>query len=104
MPYDPKIDVWSIGAILAELSSGLVLFQNTSAPTLLARLESIFGPIPLRMLLKGKYSKTMYTRTRKLYASVSDPDGREIIGYHLLQPKRTTLEEQVPEVCLTHLH
>lgn len=27
LPYDHKIDVWSLGCILAELSSGYVLFQ-----------------------------------------------------------------------------
>lgn len=27
LPYDQKVDVWSLGCILAELSSGYVLFQ-----------------------------------------------------------------------------
>jgi serine/threonine protein kinase len=27
LPYDQKIDVWSLGCILAELFSGMVLFQ-----------------------------------------------------------------------------
>jgi serine/threonine protein kinase len=27
LPYDQKVDVWSLGCILAELSSGFVLFQ-----------------------------------------------------------------------------
>ena len=27
LPYDHKVDVWSLGCILAELSSGYVLFQ-----------------------------------------------------------------------------
>ncbi len=27
LPYDQKVDVWSLGCILAELSSGQVLFQ-----------------------------------------------------------------------------
>jgi len=27
MPYDTKIDVWSVGAVLAELHTGYVLFQ-----------------------------------------------------------------------------
>ena len=27
LPYDHKIDIWSLGCILAELSSGFVLFQ-----------------------------------------------------------------------------
>ena len=27
LPYDSKIDVWSYGAVLAELHTGYVLFQ-----------------------------------------------------------------------------
>ena len=37
VPYDYKIDVWSYGAVLAELLTGYVLFQNDSIPTMLAR-------------------------------------------------------------------
>jgi serine/threonine protein kinase len=40
------VDVWSLGCILAELSSGSVLFQNDSLATLLARLEGILGAVP----------------------------------------------------------
>ena len=31
MQYDGKIDMWSLGAILVELLTGYVLFQNDSA-------------------------------------------------------------------------
>jgi len=34
LPYDQKIDLWSLGAILAELLTGYVLFQNDSVPRL----------------------------------------------------------------------
>ena len=30
LPYDQRIDIWSLGCILAELSSGFVLLQNDS--------------------------------------------------------------------------
>jgi serine/threonine protein kinase len=36
--YDYKIDMWSLGCILAELFSGYVLFQNDSIQGLLARV------------------------------------------------------------------
>ena len=42
-PYDGKIDMWSLGAILAELFTGYVLFQNDSVPAMLARIASIVG-------------------------------------------------------------
>lgn len=30
LPYDQKVDIWSLGCILAELASGYVLLQNDS--------------------------------------------------------------------------
>eukprot|EP00913_Durusdinium_trenchii_P014844 g13921.t1 len=33
LPYDQKIDLWSLGCIIAELWTGYVLFQNDSAAT-----------------------------------------------------------------------
>jgi serine/threonine protein kinase len=36
--YDYKIDIWSLGCILAELYTGNVMFQNDSIQSLLARV------------------------------------------------------------------
>lgn len=36
--YDQRIDVWSYGAVLAELLTGNVLFQNDSVASMLARI------------------------------------------------------------------
>ena len=44
MPYDGKIDMWSLGAILAELLTGYVLFQNDSIAAMLSRISAIVGP------------------------------------------------------------
>ena len=32
-PYDQKIDIWSLGCILAELCTGRVLFQVRMPPS-----------------------------------------------------------------------
>lgn len=61
--YDYKIDIWSLGCILAELSSGYVLFQNDSLATMLARMEGILGPVPSYMLENGRYTHQYYTRS-----------------------------------------
>ena len=37
--YDYKVDMWSLGCILAELFTGNVLFQNDSIQSLLARVR-----------------------------------------------------------------
>lgn len=36
--YDGRIDIWSVGAVLAELYTDYVLFQNESVQTMLARI------------------------------------------------------------------
>lgn len=40
LPYGPKIDLWSLGAVAAELFTGSVLFQNTSVATMLIRMST----------------------------------------------------------------
>ena len=67
LPYDQKIDMWSLGCILAELFTGRVLFQNDSVATLLARVISIVGAIDPAMLLKGRYVHKYFTEEYTLF-------------------------------------
>lgn len=92
LQYDHKIDVWSLGCILAELSSGFVLFQNDSLSTLLARLEGIIGAIPQWMVRKGRYGHKFYTKSGLIYERSPQTD-----RYEILVPKKTTLTHRLPE-------
>ncbi|KAK1288676.1 Serine/threonine-protein kinase AFC2 [Acorus calamus] len=67
LPYDKKIDIWSLGCILAELCTGNVLFQNDSPATLLARVLGIIGPIEQGMLSKGRDTYKYFTKNQSLY-------------------------------------
>ncbi|KAG9136009.1 hypothetical protein Leryth_015890 [Lithospermum erythrorhizon] len=67
LSYDKKIDIWSLGCILAELCTGNVLFQNDSPATLLARVLGIIGPIDQTMLAKGKETYKYFTKNHMLY-------------------------------------
>ncbi|KAF8378847.1 hypothetical protein HHK36_030196 [Tetracentron sinense] len=67
LPYDKKIDIWSLGCILAELCTGNVLFQNDSPATLLARVIGIIGPIDQGMLAKGRDTYKYFTKNHMLY-------------------------------------
>jgi len=60
-PYDGKIDTWSYGAVLAEMLTGYVLFQNDSIPTMLARIVGILGPFPDHLLRAGKETPNYFT-------------------------------------------
>ncbi|XP_038687356.1 uncharacterized protein LOC119986745 isoform X2 [Tripterygium wilfordii] len=67
LPYEKKIDIWSLGCILSELCTGNVLFQNDSPATLLARVIGIMGPIDQSMLARGRDTYKYFTKNHMLY-------------------------------------
>ncbi|MCO5570315.1 hypothetical protein L7F22_024033 [Adiantum nelumboides] len=90
-PYDQKIDIWSLGCILAELCSGYVLFQNDSLATLLARVTGIIEPIMPDMILKGKEAHKYFTKNLMLFERNQDTNKLEY-----LLPKRSSLRHRLP--------
>ncbi|KFK36900.1 hypothetical protein AALP_AA4G187400 [Arabis alpina] len=67
LPYDEKIDLWSLGCILAELCSGEVLFPNEAVAMILARIVAVLGPIETEMLEKGQETDKYFTKEYDLY-------------------------------------
>ncbi|XP_022764996.1 dual specificity tyrosine-phosphorylation-regulated kinase 4-like isoform X2 [Durio zibethinus] len=67
LPYDQKIDLWSLGCILAELCSGKVLFPNDANVTILAQMVGTLGPIDLEMLENGQETHKYFTKEYDLY-------------------------------------
>ncbi|KAI5072565.1 hypothetical protein GOP47_0012671 [Adiantum capillus-veneris] len=91
LPYDQKIDIWSLGCILAELCSGHVLFQNDSLATLLARVIGIIEPIMPDMILKGKEAPKYFTKNLMLYDRNQETNKLEY-----LMPKKSSLRHRLP--------
>ncbi|WOG97612.1 hypothetical protein DCAR_0416953 [Daucus carota subsp. sativus] len=91
LPYDKKIDIWSLGCILAELCTGNVLFQNDSPATLLARVIGIIGPIDQDMLAKGRDTYKYFTKNHMLYERNPDTNRLEY-----LLSKKTSLRHRLP--------
>ncbi|KAE8705347.1 hypothetical protein F3Y22_tig00110429pilonHSYRG00787 [Hibiscus syriacus] len=91
LPYDKKIDIWSLGCILAELCTGNVLFQNDSPATLLARVIGIIGPIKQDMLAKGGDTYKYFTKNHMLYERNQETNRLEY-----LIPKKTSLRHRLP--------
>ncbi|KVI04853.1 Protein kinase, catalytic domain-containing protein [Cynara cardunculus var. scolymus] len=58
LPYDQKIDLWSLGCILAELYSVVIL---------LARVIGMLGPIDTEMLESGQETDKYFTKDFDLY-------------------------------------
>ncbi|MCQ2818105.1 MAG: DYRK family dual specificity protein kinase [archaeon] len=95
--YDHKIDIWSLGCILAELYSGNVLFQSDSVQGLLARVIGIIGPIPDWMFEKGKTVKDLFTDELLLYmeAPLDDKSKTNEKKMHVFVPKKSNLKKRV---------
>ena len=102
--YDYKIDIWSLGCILAELYSKTVLFQSDSVHSLLARVIGIIGPIPEWMFEKGTTVKGMFCDEKLLYMeaeAVNDTNANistNSVGkkkMHVIVPKRTLLKNRL---------
>ncbi|GER56733.1 kinase family protein [Striga asiatica] len=91
LPYDKKIDIWSLGCILAELCTGNVLFQNDSPATLLARVIGIIGSIELDMLAKGRDTYKYFTKNHMLYERNQESNRLEY-----LIPKKSSLRHRLP--------
>ena len=99
LPYDGKIDVWSLGCVVAEMYTGEVTFQNDSIVSMLSRIEAICGPFPRHMIAQGRQSSRFFTKSGLLYELVESDERRtnpltdddETGLFDVFQPKRTTL-------------
>jgi serine/threonine protein kinase len=105
LPYDGKIDMWSLGCVVAEMYTGEVTFQNDSEVSMLSRIEAICGPFPKHMIAKGRNSHRIFTDSGLIYEKVSrDNDENESHAgsadsgndqssslFHIYQPKMTTM-------------
>ncbi|KAK9742347.1 hypothetical protein RND81_03G165800 [Saponaria officinalis] len=91
LPYGPKIDIWSLGCIMAELCSGEVLFPNDAVVMLLARVIGLIGPIDLEMLLRGQETHKYFTKEYDLFHINEETDQMEYII-----PERSSLDHHLP--------
>lgn len=76
LPYDGRIDIWSLGCVVAEMFTGEVLFQNDSVVSMLCRIEAICGTFPKHMILNGRQSTRFFTKCGLLYEKVLSDERR----------------------------
>ncbi|PWA68661.1 protein kinase superfamily protein [Artemisia annua] len=90
LPYNQKVDLWSLGCILAELASGDVLFPNEDVVFLLARVIGMIGPIDTDMLIRGQETSKYFTDEFDLYQINEETNQMECIT-----PIEISLEEHI---------
>ncbi|XP_010264630.1 PREDICTED: serine/threonine-protein kinase ppk15-like isoform X2 [Nelumbo nucifera] len=90
LPYDQKIDIWSLGCVLAELCSGDVLFPNDALVMLLARMIEMLGPIDMEMLERGQETHKYFTEEYDLYYINEETNQLEYII-----PEQSSLEHHL---------
>jgi len=78
--YNSKIDVWSVGCVLAELFSGYVLFQNENIQGMLARMQSVLGGFPENLLLFGTETTRYFTSGFMVYKREGEEEEEEEEG------------------------
>ena len=87
--YDCRIDIWSLGAVLAELFSGYVLFQSNSQTAWLGKIAGVVGPFSETFLAEGKNSSLHFTHSGVLFEQQEDS------SYNLIYSKKTTLAQRM---------
>lgn len=90
LQYDEKIDLWSLGCILAELCSGEVLFPNDGVVMILARMIGMLGSIDMEMLVKGQETHKYFTKEYDIYFVNEETDQLEYII-----PEESSLEQHL---------
>ena len=89
-PYDQRVDVWSLGCILAELHSGQVLFKSESVSGLLAQMAGLLGPFPESLRLRGQLSSDFFTQQGEVFRR--DPTTG---AYYIYKSKKSSLRHRL---------
>jgi serine/threonine-protein kinase PRP4 len=60
VPYDPALDVWSIGCTLYELYTGKILFPGRSNNQMLLLMMELKGRFNSKMIKKAKFGDVFF--------------------------------------------
>jgi len=106
LPYNAKIDVFSLGCILAELHRGRVLFSNKTVTHLLAGHTALCGEVKPWMIDEGKHAH-LYFRRRQLYMWQEEPSEAglqhdERHGTPTSQRRQRHVEHGTGRYCYVH--
>ena len=94
LPWDAKIDIWSLGCLLAELILGYPLFQGNGVAAVLASQDAVLGAHPRWLLEQAapELASMFFQDNGHIYAV--DPPNQPPGSYEL-RPKKSSLGEML---------
>eukprot|EP00467_Chlorarachnion_reptans_P001058 CAMPEP_0114493850 /NCGR_PEP_ID=MMETSP0109-20121206/4330_1 /TAXON_ID=29199 /ORGANISM="Chlorarachnion reptans, Strain CCCM449" /LENGTH=897 /DNA_ID=CAMNT_0001670831 /DNA_START=413 /DNA_END=3105 /DNA_ORIENTATION=- len=103
LPYDQKIDMWSIGCVAAELFLGLPLFPGVSAFNQVYRIVEMLG-VPAELLRRSKKTKLYfnYDKLVEKYEIKSIKQYAEENKREPVHPKRYFKEVQLETLIMNY--
>ena len=92
--WDAKIDMWSLGCLLCELTIGHPLFLGDSIAEVLSAQQAVLGPHPEHLLNSAHPSifASLFTSATDATLYSVDPSGKPA-GCYALRPRSTSLRD-----------
>ena len=95
MEHDQKIDMWSLGCLLAELLIGVALFRGETVAQVLAAQQAVLGPYPPSMISRFEEDAVKPYLCPEHLPYEIDPPGTPR-GVYALHPVPQSLSELLP--------
>ncbi|KAH9857443.1 kinase-like protein [Lenzites betulinus] len=97
-PYDPAIDVWSVGCTLYELYTGKILFPGRTNNHMLLLMMELKGRFNSKMIKRAKFGEQYFDDLGAFLSVEQDRvTGSDIVRkVHLTQPSRDLRQRVLP--------
>ncbi|KAI0062142.1 kinase-like protein [Artomyces pyxidatus] len=98
IPYDPALDIWSIGCTLYELYTGKILFPGRSNNQMLLLMMELKGRFNSKMIKKAKFGDTYFDEMGGFESVEQDrvTGGDVVRKVHIAKPNRDLRARLMP--------
>ncbi|OJT01986.1 Serine/threonine-protein kinase prp4 [Trametes pubescens] len=97
-PYDPAIDIWSVGCTLYELYTGKILFPGRTNNHMLLLMQELKGRFNSKMIKRAKFGEQYFDDLGAFLSVEQDRvTGSDVVRkVHLTQPTRELRQRVLP--------
>ncbi|KII89474.1 hypothetical protein PLICRDRAFT_109520 [Plicaturopsis crispa FD-325 SS-3] len=102
VPYDPSLDVWSIGCTLYELYTGKILFPGRSNNQMLLLMMELKGRFNSKMIKKAKFGDMYFDEMGGFQSVEKDRvTGSDVVrNVHMAKPTRDLRSRLMPSASV----